>query len=156
MGNSRNSCRQESGRGEGNSRTTSRAVTNAEEREAATQLSREVADGNRQAGGDVTSARDLMDDDVPSSALKAFKALHHPVLKAAERLLITDGLVKSNECKMLQNGHLINNMVTFMPVLAKRSQIRDEQFLCRLTFWVVQRHKRFQCVAWPIVVLYNT
>ena len=86
MGNSRSSSRQESGSGEGNSRTSSRAATNAEEREAAAQLSREVADDNMQAGRNAISARDLMDDDGPSSALEAFKALHHPKRKAAEKL----------------------------------------------------------------------
>ena len=35
------------------------------------------------------NTRDLMDDDEPSSALEAFKALHHPERKAAESLLIT-------------------------------------------------------------------
>ena len=32
------------------------------------------------------------------------------------------------------------------------SPIREEQFLCRLAFWVVQRLERLQCAAWPIVV----
>ena len=78
--------------GEGISRTSSRAAINEEEREAATQLSREVADGNMKAGGNAISARDLMDDDGPSNALEAFKALHHPERKAAEKLLLTNGL----------------------------------------------------------------
>ena len=30
--------------------------------------------------------------------------------------------------------------------------IREEQFLGRLAFWVVQRLERFQCAAWPIIV----
>ena len=82
-----------------NSRNSSRVATNAEEREAATQLSREVADGNMQTGGNAISARDLMDDDGPSNALEAFKALHHPERKAAEKLLLTDGLRKGREAE---------------------------------------------------------
>ena len=35
------------------------------------------------------------DDDGPSSALEAFNALHHPERKAAEKLLLTDGLRKA-------------------------------------------------------------
>jgi len=115
-GNSRNSCSLESGSGEGNSRTTSRAVTSAEEREAATQLSREVADGNMQAGENAISARDLMDDDGPGNALEAFKALHHPERKAAEKLLISNGLRDAEKRKMRQYGHLINESVGFMAV----------------------------------------
>ena len=122
-GNSRNSCSLESGSGEGNSRTTSRAVTSAEEREAATQLSREVADGNMQAGGNAISARDLMDDDGPSSALEAFKALHHPERKAAEKLLLTDGLRKAEQRKMRQYGHLVNESVGFMGYHSQHSVV---------------------------------
>jgi len=39
----------------------------------------------------IYSARDLMDDNGPCNALEAFKALHHPERKAAEKLLLTDG-----------------------------------------------------------------
>ena len=116
VGNSRSSSRKESGSGEGNSRTSSRAATNAEEREAATQLSREVADGNMQTGGNAISARDLMDDDGPSNALEAFKALYHPERKAAEKLLLTDGLRMTEQRKMRQYGHLVNESVGFMAV----------------------------------------
>jgi hypothetical protein len=46
-----------------------------------------VADENvHDAGGDVVSGRDLMGNDRASSALEAFKVLHHPKRKAAERL----------------------------------------------------------------------
>ena len=58
---------------------------------------REVA---HEAGGDAISACDLMDDDGLSSALEAFKALHHPDRKAAEKLLITDGLRKAEQREM--------------------------------------------------------
>ena len=95
---------------------TSRAVTSAEKREAATQLSREVADGNMQAGENAISARDLMDDDGPGNALEAFKALHHPERKAAEKLLITNGLREAEKRKMRQYGHLVNESVGFMAV----------------------------------------
>ena len=63
------------------------------------------------------SARDLMDDDGPSNALEAFKALHHPERKeAAEKLLLTDGLRKAEQRKMRQYGHLVNELVGFMAV----------------------------------------
>ena len=58
----------------------------------ATKLSWQVVDKNMQPGGNAISARELMGDVGPSSALEAFKALHHPECKAAESLLITDGL----------------------------------------------------------------
>ena len=58
--------------GVGYSRSSSSAATNAEEREAAAQLLREVAVGNIEAGGNASSALDLMDGDGPSSALEAF------------------------------------------------------------------------------------
>ena len=115
VGNSLSSSRLESGSGEGNSRTRSRAATNAEKR-AATQLSREVADGSMQAGGNAISAIDLMDDDGPSCALEAFKALHHPERKAAEKLLLTDWLRMAEQWKMRQYGHLVNESVGLMAV----------------------------------------
>ena len=69
-------------------------------------LSQPVADENSQdAGGDAVSGRDLMGDDGSSSALEAFKALHHPERKAAERLLITDCLRQAESthcCKVRQ------------------------------------------------------
>ena len=62
------------------------------EREAAAQLSQEVAEENMQSGGKAISARDLMDDDGPRSVLEeTFKALHHLERKVAEKVLITDG-----------------------------------------------------------------
>jgi len=76
-----------------------------------------VADENSQdVGGDAVSGRDLMGDDGTSSALEAFKALHHPERKAAERLLITDCLRQAEKRKMRHYGHLINDSVSFMPV----------------------------------------
>ena len=76
-----------------------------------------MADENLQdAGGDAVSGRDLMGDDGTSSALEAFKALHHPERKAAERLLITDCLRQAEKRKMRHYGHLINDSVSFMPV----------------------------------------
>ena len=76
-----------------------------------------MADENSQdAGGDAVSGRDLMGDDGTSSALEAFKALHHPERKAAERLLITDCLRQAEKRKMRHYGHLINDSVSFMPV----------------------------------------
>ena len=57
-----------------------------------------------------------MDDDGPSSALEAFKALHHPERKAAEKLLITNGLREAEKRKMRQYGHLVNEPVGFMAV----------------------------------------
>ena len=59
----------------------------------------------------------MMGDDGTSSALEAFKALHHPERKAAERLLITDCLRQAEKRKMRHYGHLINDSVSFMPVL---------------------------------------
>ena len=50
-----------------------------------------------------------MGDDGTSSALEAFKALHHPERKAAERLLITDCLRQADKRKMRHYGHLIND-----------------------------------------------
>ena len=47
-----------------------------------------------------------MDDDGPNSALEAFKALYNPERKAAEELLLTDGLRKAEQRKMRQYGHL--------------------------------------------------
>jgi hypothetical protein len=68
-----------------------------------------VADENtHDAGGDAVSGRDLMGDDGTSSALEAFKALHHPERKAAERLLITDCLRLQEEKRKIRhnfNGH---------------------------------------------------
>ena len=117
MGNSRSSSCKTSGSGEGKSRNSSRAATNAEDREAAAQLSGEVADKNMQAGGNAISARDLMDDDDgPSSALEEFKALHHPKRKAAEKLILMDGLRKAEQRKMRQHGHLVNDLVGFMAI----------------------------------------
>ena len=69
-----------------------------------------------QAGGNAISARDLMDDDGPSSALEAFKVLHHPYRKAAEKLLLTDGLRKAEQRKMRQYGYLVIGSVGFMAV----------------------------------------
>ena len=57
-----------------------------------------------------------MDDDGPSSALEAFKALHHPERKAAEKLLLTSGLREAEKRKMRQYGHLVNESVGFMAV----------------------------------------
>ena len=54
------------------------------------------------AVGNAISARDLMDDDGPSSALEAFKVLHHPEHKVAEKLLLTGGLRKAEQRKMCQ------------------------------------------------------
>ena len=75
-----------------------------------------VADDNMQAGGNAISARDLMDDDGPSSALEAFKALHHPERKAAEKLLLTDGLRKAEQREMCQYGHLVNDLIGLMAI----------------------------------------
>ena len=58
----------------------------------------------------------LMDDDGPSNALEAFKALHHPERKAAEKLLLTNGLREAEKRKMRQYGHLVNESVGFMAV----------------------------------------
>ena len=70
-----------------------------------------------QAGGNAISARDLMDDDGRSNALEAFKALYHPERKAAEKLLLTDGLrKKAEQRKIRQYGHLVNESVGFMAV----------------------------------------
>mgnify|MGYP000971226200 FL=1 len=103
--------------GAGSNRSNSSAGSNAAEREAAAHLSQTVADENSQdAGGDAVSGRDLMGDDGTSSALEAFKALHHPERKAAERLLITDCLRQAERRKMRHYGHLINDSVSFMPV----------------------------------------
>ena len=93
MGNSRSSSRHESASSAGISRTSSRAGTNAEERVEAAQLSREVVDGNIQAAG---------------------KALHHSECKAAEKLLLTDGLRKAEQWKMRQYGHLVKESVGFL------------------------------------------
>ena len=49
-----------------------------------------------------------MGDDGTSSALEAFKALHHPERKAAERLLIPDCLRQAEKRKMRHYGHLMN------------------------------------------------
>ena len=57
-----------------------------------------------------------MGDDGTSSALEAFKALHHPERKATERLLITHCLRQAERRKMRHYGHLINDSVSFMPV----------------------------------------
>ena len=57
-----------------------------------------------------------MDDDGPSNALEAFKALHHPEGKAAEKLLLTNGLREAEKRKMRQYGHLVNESVSFMAV----------------------------------------
>ena len=57
-----------------------------------------------------------MDDDEPSNALEAFKALHHPECKAAEKLLLTEGLREAEKRKMRQYGHLVNESVGFMAV----------------------------------------
>ena len=116
---SRNSSRagSRSSSGAGSNRSNSSAGSNAAEREAAAHLSQTVADENSQdAGGDAVSGRDLMGDDGTSSALEAFKALHHPERKAAERLLITDCLRQAEKRKMRHYGHLINDSVGFMPV----------------------------------------
>ena len=116
---SRNSSRagSRSSSGAGSNRSNSSAGSNAAEREAAAHLSQTVADENSQdAGGDAVSGRDLMGDDGTSSALEAFKALHHPERKAAERLLITDCLRQAEKRKMRHYGHLINDSVSFMPV----------------------------------------
>ena len=116
---SRNSSRagSRSSSGAGSNRSNSSAGSNTAEREAAVQLSQAVADENSQdAGGDAVSGRDLMGDDGTSSALEAFKALHHPERKAAERLLITDCLRQAEKRKMRHYGHLINDSVSFMPV----------------------------------------
>ena len=47
-----------------------------------------------------------MDDDGSGNALEAFKALHHPERKAAEKLLISNGLRDAEKRKMRQYGHL--------------------------------------------------
>ena len=57
-----------------------------------------------------------MDDDGPCNALEAFKALHHPERKAAEKLLISNGLRDAEKRKMRQYGHLVNESVGFMAV----------------------------------------
>ena len=57
-----------------------------------------------------------MDDDGPGNALEAFKALHHPERKAAEKLLITNGLREAEKRKMRRYGHLVNESVGFMAV----------------------------------------
>ena len=57
-----------------------------------------------------------MGDDGTSSALEAFKALHHQERKAATRLLITDCLRQAEKRKMRHYGHLINDSTSFMPV----------------------------------------
>ena len=58
-----------------------------------------------------------MDDDGPSSALEAFKALHYPDDKAAESLvIIMDGLINAEQRNTCQYGHLINDSVGFMAV----------------------------------------
>ena len=68
------------------------------------QLSQAVADENsHDAGGDAVSGRDLMGDDGTSSALEAFKALHHPERKAADRL-ITGCLRQAEKRKMRHYG----------------------------------------------------
>ena len=67
-------------------------------------------------GGNTISARDLRDDDGPSNALEAIKALHHPERKAAEKLLLTNGLRETEQRKMRQYGHLVNESVGFMAV----------------------------------------
>ena len=58
----------------------------------------------------------MMGDDGPCNALEAFKALHHPERKAAEKLLITNGLREAEKRKMRQYGHLVNESVGFMAV----------------------------------------
>ena len=68
---------------------------------------------------EMQSARMTFDgrDDGPSSALEAFMALHHPERKAAEKLLLTNGLREAEEKrKMRQYGHLVNESVGFMAV----------------------------------------
>ena len=57
-----------------------------------------------------------MGDDGASSALEAFKALHHPERKAVERLLMTHCLQQAERRKMRDYGHLINDSVGCMPV----------------------------------------
>ena len=122
MGSSRSSrnsslAGSRSSSGAGSNRSNSSAGSNAAEREAAAHFSQTVADENSQdAGGDAVSGRDLMGDDGASSALEAFKALHHPEFKAAERLLITDCLRQAEKRKMRHYWHLINYSVGFIPV----------------------------------------
>ena len=58
-----------------------------------------------------------MDDDGSSSALEAFKALHHSERKAAVKLLLTDGLREAEQRKMRQYGHLVNESVGFMATI---------------------------------------
>jgi hypothetical protein len=57
-----------------------------------------------------------MGDDGSSSGLEAFKALHHPERKAAERLLIADYLGQAEKRKMRNYGHLVNDSISFMLV----------------------------------------
>ena len=80
-----------------------------------------------------------MDDDGPSNALEAFKALHHPERKAAEKLLLTDGLRKAEQRKRRQYGHLVNESVGFMAVLAILS-IREHS-AAKFLKSMAKRHK---------------
>jgi hypothetical protein len=72
---------------EGQSNGAGGKDSNAMEKEATAELSREMTEEleNNREGGDEINARNLMDDDEQRSPLEAFKALHHPERKAAER-----------------------------------------------------------------------